>query len=227
MTVAKWGLTIALATLIVTIIGVVVTWVASGGSSVTADHGSVAVGHDANTSATNCGIAAGHDATGNVVNCGYPEEKMRLELMQAELDEVLRLVKQLAANSTASTTASPNISVAETDISLAEFEREFPLGFAIFYSNGKSIKYATKRNSSSGGVSFDPSGLEVTKEGTSYCMNGVPVLFNGRPPPIHVHHVCVGSTGSTARLANFNEVAIDIKPLETSGDKAAWVVGAS
>jgi hypothetical protein len=48
MTPTKWGLVIALATLLVGVIAAVGTWVASGGSSsVTANHGSIAAGHDA------------------------------------------------------------------------------------------------------------------------------------------------------------------------------------
>jgi hypothetical protein len=47
MTIAKWSITIAVATLLATIIGVVGTWVVSGGNNVTANNGSIAAGHDA------------------------------------------------------------------------------------------------------------------------------------------------------------------------------------
>jgi Group II intron, maturase-specific domain len=52
---SQMGLTIAPAALLVGIIAAVGTWVASGGGSVTADHGSVAAGHDV----TNSTIAPG------------------------------------------------------------------------------------------------------------------------------------------------------------------------
>jgi hypothetical protein len=184
--------------------------------SLSKTHVAVAL-NDTSANASNCGLAAGHDATGNVVNCGYPTEKM--ELMNSKLDAILDAINHRPAtpnsNVLGKEAASPNIS-------LAEIEKEFPLGFAIFYSDGRSLKYATKQNSSSG-VSFDPSNLEVTKEGDSYCMNELPVLINGKPIPVVFDHVCISGV---AHLAKVNDAIIDLKPLETSGDTAAWVIGA-
>jgi hypothetical protein len=175
--------------------------------------------NDTSTNATGCGLAAGHDATGNTINCGYPSEK--IEPMAADVHEILSLLKTLAADQK---TAAANPNAGETsnpEISLEQIEREYPLGFALFYSDGRNINYSIKQSSGSG-VTFDPSGLEVTREGDYYCMNKMPALIRGKSLGVF-SHVCVAGTQHFARV---NDVMIDVKSLKASGAQAAWIIGA-
>jgi hypothetical protein len=101
----------------------------------------------------------------------------------------------------------------------AGLAQKYPLGFSVFYSDGRKILYYGK--TSSGGISFDPSLLTVTRNGNTYCMNILPVRIRGNLLD-NIRNICVGNF---AHLARVNDVVLDIEPLAGSDEGAAWVLG--
>jgi hypothetical protein len=101
----------------------------------------------------------------------------------------------------------------------AGFEQKYPLGFALFYSDGRKTLYYGKV--SSGGISFDPSTLKVTRIGEFYCMNILPVRIRGKLLD-NFKDNCVSHS---MHVAQIYDVYLDIEPLAISSEGAAWVLG--
>jgi hypothetical protein len=99
------------------------------------------------------------------------------------------------------------------------FDQKYPLGFALFYSDGRKILYYGKP--SSAGISFDPSLLKVSRIGDAYCMNLLPVRIRGKLID-QVSNICVSHI---VHLAQVGDVVLDIEPVATSSEGAAWVLG--
>jgi hypothetical protein len=97
--------------------------------------------------------------------------------------------------------------------------QKYPLGFSIFYSDGRKILYYGK--TSGGGISFDPSLLTVTRVGNRYCMNVLPVKIKGNLLGT-IRDICVENF---AHLAQVGDVILDIELLAGSDEGAAWVLG--
>jgi hypothetical protein len=101
----------------------------------------------------------------------------------------------------------------------AGFVQKYPLGFALFYSDGRKILYYGRQTSS--GISFDPSSLKVTRAGDWYCMNILPVRIQGKLLD-NIQNACFAHV---THVAQIGDVLLDIEPLATSSEGAAWVLG--
>jgi hypothetical protein len=99
-------------------------------------------------------------------------------------------------------------------------EQKYPLGFPLFYSNGRKTLYYGRPSSS--GISFDPSTLQVTRKDEYYCLNILPVRIRDVMP--NIRYSCFAGHGviHPLRLGDINLV---IQPLATSTEGAAWVLG--
>lgn len=103
-------------------------------------------------------------------------------------------------------------------------EKKYPLGFAIFYSDGHKTTMSHGR-SEYGGISFEPSTLIVTIKDKEVCLNVLPVAINGKLMT-NIQDICFVGGGPVYHAAALdNKVAIDIEPLGESPHGAAWVVG--
>jgi hypothetical protein len=103
----------------------------------------------------------------------------------------------------------------------AGFEQKYPLGFAFFYSNGRKTLYYGR--SSSSGISFDPSTLKVNRSGDWYCMSILPVRISGKLLD-NIRDNCFGGQG-IIHVAKLGDISLDIEPLASSSEGAAWVLG--
>jgi hypothetical protein len=106
------------------------------------------------------------------------------------------------------------------------FEVKYPLGFALFYSDGdKILSYVGPTTNN---ISFDPSNLVVTIEHhgvyEGVCLSVLPVAINGQPLS-NFSNNCFAGVGQTMRAARIGSIEIDIEPLGTSAKGAAWVIG--
>jgi hypothetical protein len=101
----------------------------------------------------------------------------------------------------------------------AGFAQKYPLGFALFYSDGRKVLYYGKPND--GGISFDPSSLTVTRTHNTYCMNILPVRIRGKLLD-NIRNVCVVNISHLARV---DDVVLDIEVLAGSDEGAAWILG--
>jgi hypothetical protein len=101
------------------------------------------------------------------------------------------------------------------------FVKRYPLGFALFYSDGRKILYYGRQTISR--ITFDPSSLKVTRVGDGYCMNILPIRVQGKLLD-NIKNMCVAHF---THVAQIGDVLLDIEPLATSSEGAAWVVGAS
>lgn len=110
-------------------------------------------------------------------------------------------------------------------INRSGFEQKYPLGFAIFYSNGaqRTLHYVRSKQSVNG-ISFDPSILKVYRDGIWYCLNLLPIRINGSLMT-NVRNICLGGNRGVMHAARVVDVQLDIEPLATSPEGAAWIIG--
>jgi hypothetical protein len=104
-------------------------------------------------------------------------------------------------------------------IDRAGLQQKYPLGFALFYSDGQNILYYGRPTSK--GISFDPSSLKVARIGDWYCMNILPIRIQGKLLD-NIRNACVANV---THVAQVGDVLLDIEPLATSSEGAAWVLG--
>jgi hypothetical protein len=108
------------------------------------------------------------------------------------------------------------------------FKNQYPLGFAIFYSDGKKI--TAYQVPPRGNISFDLTNLKVTFQSSaagsyvSICMNLLPVDVGGRQLRI-VHDSCFVGTGHVIHAAQIDDVSIDVVALGSGPNGAAWLIG--
>jgi hypothetical protein len=117
---------------------------------------------------------------------------------------------------------------ARGDQELAQFARErdldgkYPLGFAIFYSDGHKILSYGKPNN--GRISFAPSSLTLSAMGKFECLNVLPVSMDGRLMN-NFTNLCFGWSGGVTHAARIDNVVIDIEPLGSTSEGLAWIIG--
>jgi hypothetical protein len=100
----------------------------------------------------------------------------------------------------------------------AGLSQKYPLGFALFYADGRRTLYYT--SPSRAGISFDPTSLKVSRIGDWYCMNISPVRIMGKI--VKIQNTCVAHAKQVIRI---NDVVLDLEPLAKSSEGAAWVLG--
>jgi hypothetical protein len=104
-------------------------------------------------------------------------------------------------------------------IDSAGLQQKYPLGFALFYSDGRKILFYGKPSSS--GISFDASRLKVTRIGDVYCLNILPIIVGGQLLDNYRDNCARGNVN----LAVINDVAIYAEVLAGLNQKSAWVLG--
>jgi hypothetical protein len=103
------------------------------------------------------------------------------------------------------------------------FEKEYSLGFAIFYSDGrKTLYYAENTNQD---VKFDPATIRVLNlTPTKFCLSGFYAIVKGTR--LLLDATCIGSSpGSVLNLMRINGVTIKAESLGGSSASIAWIIG--
>jgi hypothetical protein len=109
-------------------------------------------------------------------------------------------------------------------IDQAGLEKKYPLGFALFYSDSRKTLYYGR--SSNSDIIFDPSSLKISRIGDAYCMNILPLRIGGKLLD-NISNNCFGpQVSQVIRPAIINGIIIEIEPLVSLKEGAAWVVGA-
>jgi hypothetical protein len=103
------------------------------------------------------------------------------------------------------------------------FDREYPLGFALFYSDGSRVLYSGEKIDTK--LSFDPANIKVLRITPSdLCFSGF--AWNGPGPHIIMDNDCVGARpGSRFELIHTKDVSVAVEALGVSPRGAAWVIG--
>jgi hypothetical protein len=100
------------------------------------------------------------------------------------------------------------------------FEQKYPIGFALFHSDGRKTLYYGRLARS--GIIFDPSNLKVERKADGfYCLNILPVKIGGRLLD-NFKDMCVRQV---MHVAQIGDIFIDIEPLASSDEGLAWVIG--
>lgn len=105
-------------------------------------------------------------------------------------------------------------------------DQKYPLGFALFYSDGRKLLYYG--HPSSNGISFDPSDLRVTRvDDYSWKLNVVPMRSNQKALEIALENISdiTISNNRPTLLVRASGVSLYTEPLASSGEAAAWVIG--
>jgi hypothetical protein len=102
-------------------------------------------------------------------------------------------------------------------------QNRFPLGFGLFYSDGRKILYYVGITSQD--VSFDPATIKLlTLTEKELCLSGFSATI--KSTRIYMDSSCIVSTaGSSASLMNINGVKVNVESLERSAGSVAWVIG--
>jgi hypothetical protein len=108
-------------------------------------------------------------------------------------------------------------------ITATGLEERYPLGFALFYSDGrKTLHYARPAN----GVQFDPSNVTVEKfTNDSVCLSITPLIIRGSS---NWHKNICFTPGERRRMAYWrlgDGAIIYVEPIANSSDGVAWVFG--
>jgi hypothetical protein len=103
-----------------------------------------------------------------------------------------------------------------------DLDSKYPLGFAIFYSDGhKILSYGKPGN---GRISFDPSTLTISARGKFECLSVLPVSIDGRLMN-NFTNLCFSGNGGVMHAARVGDTAIDIEPLGGTSEGLAWIIG--
>jgi hypothetical protein len=103
------------------------------------------------------------------------------------------------------------------------FDRRYPLGFALFYSDGSRVLYSGEKIDPK--LSFDPANIKVLRITPSeLCFSGF--AWNGPGPHIIMDYDCVGGRpGSRFEPVRTASVSVAFESLGVSPRGAAWVIG--
>lgn len=102
------------------------------------------------------------------------------------------------------------------------FEREYPLGFAIFYFDGhKTLSYGN----TTADIKFDPTTIEVVRIAINeLCISGFVLVAHGTT--IYIDGTCFGtSEGNVLKLMKVGDVSVEVQALGQSTAGAAWIIG--
>jgi hypothetical protein len=155
----------------------------------------------------------------------YAEEaRKRIDtLEQAEKMQVadagasIQLVAQLLENK------DTKPALLDEFISSRRFEKKYPLGFGLFYSDGRKTLYHSGKTNND--VQFDPSTIRVLQlTATNICFSGFVVKVKGIP--LTMNNVRVGArVGSVFNFMRWQGVSISGESLGVSATGAAWIIG--
>ncbi len=144
------------------------------------------------------------------------------EMQLADADSSVQIVAQLLENK------DNNPAALEDFVAEKGFKDKYPLGFALYYSDGKQLlSYGISTESA---IRFDSSEIKVTFEkapdgnGVVVCLNLLPVRINGKMLT-NFRDNCFGGFNPILHAVRLGNVSIDIEYLASSPRGAAWIIG--
>jgi len=135
----------------------------------------------------------------------------------AEARKELAHIKKLLENSTNQPSQDLNSFIEKN-----KWESKYPLGFALFYSDGrKTLRYGRITP----GINFDPAGVKVLKlTSTSTCISSDPITVDGLS--FVITNNCFGRRRSyQLTLVNTGNALVVAETVANLADGVAWVLG--
>lgn len=149
-------------------------------------------------------------------------ELTAVQMRLADADSSVQIIAQLLQNKESNPQSLKEFAAEKG------FKNKYPLGYAIFYSDGNQLlSYETSADSA---IRFDPSELKVTFEkapdskGFMVCLNLLPVRINGEMMT-NFRNICFGGAKPIMHAVRLGNVSIDIEYLAASPRGAAWIIG--
>jgi hypothetical protein len=155
----------------------------------------------------------------------YAEEARKLinnleqadKMQVADADAGIRVVAQLLENKDTKPASL------DAFITSNGFDKKYPLGFVLFYSDGrKTLYYPVNTNND---VQFDPSTIRALRlTAMNFCFSGFSATLKGTH--LIMEGNCLGAAvGSVVHLMSLNGVTIGAESLGGSAAGAAWIIG--
>ena len=130
-----------------------------------------------------------------------------IESVQAKLDKIENMLEE------------KNIRKLEVISEEYKLDEKYPLGWVLFYSDGRKRLY--QANSNNSGISFDASETKAYKEGGMNCLSKFSIKSGNAF--FSMADTCIGN--SVRNLASVKGVNLIVEPIAVSGDAAAFVLG--
>jgi hypothetical protein len=139
---------------------------------------------------------------------------------QTDVEEIKRLLQENSGK----TSPTPEL---RNFISASQLEQMFPIGFGLFYTDGRKTLYYGYASES--GISFDPTNVAVRFGRNAFghnkiCMDGLPVKIRGKQVP-DVNNACFVGPPPSKGQWEIDDVDISIGLLGSDPNGAVWVIG--
>jgi hypothetical protein len=146
------------------------------------------------------------------------QQTLRSQRAQQLTESTARTVEEIKTLLLGNRNQTTPTSALQTFIESKKLEEKYPLGYALFYTDGRTPPLYFKQRAVNNNISFDPSNLRVT-ELTSNRM-----CFDW--PDVHATHICLtGRSGAVFPMIRISDVQIEGELLGNATDGAAWVIG--
>lgn len=146
--------------------------------------------------------------------------RARLETLETQLNNADVKNRPATAETQANKVDLSNFAISEG------FEKKYPLGFALFYSNERKSLYYDDLKQRSSGIKFDPSTIQVqkiTKE--TLHISGFSIVTSSGSELELTNTTFSTTPGMVIRLATIGRVEVDVEALGRSGNEVAWIIG--
>jgi hypothetical protein len=150
------------------------------------------------------------------------QQKLQMQLAQRTQTDVGE-IKRLLQENNGKTTPTPDL---RNFISSNQLEQKYPIGFALFYTDGrKTLHYGYTSES---GISFDPTNVTVRFERNAIghnviCIDGSPVKIRGKK--LDVKNNCFGGPPPAKGQWEIDDVGLYVGLLASNTNEAAWLIG--
>jgi len=137
---------------------------------------------------------------------------------EKELEEIKRLLENRRTEISQPIKEDQTTSELDSYLRSKGFEKEYPLGFALFYSDGRRVLYYGK--TSDRGPNFNPANVGLVN------FTNDEICINMQIQNIDFNNTCFsGTPGSTIRVVKMNGSELDAESIGQSAVGAAWVIG--
>jgi hypothetical protein len=152
------------------------------------------------------------------------QQNLQMQLAQrtqTSVEELRRLIQE----NNGKTTPTPDL---RNFISSNQLEQKYPIGFALFYTDGrrKTLHYGYTSDS---GISFDPTNVTVRFEHNEFgqseiCIDGSLVMIRGKK--WDVTNACFsGRVPPLKGQWEIDDVDMAVALLDSNKNEAAWLIG--
>jgi hypothetical protein len=150
------------------------------------------------------------------------QQNLQMQLAQRTQTDVEE-IKRLLQENNGKTTPTPEL---RNFISSSQLEQKFPIGFALFYTDGRKTLYYG--HTSDSGISFDPTNVTVRFGRNAFgqneiCMDGSPAKVRGKQ--WDVTNACFAGPPRSKGQWEIDDVDMSVGLLGSNTNGAAWLIG--